>query len=218
MKTTSATDLDPFTYGEVSAAPCRAAVSTAPDRTIRALVGLRTEVPRSPYAPIAGFRRLPRPIDKVLALALVAGLSGCAALFGERPTWGPAAVPVEVADALRLSTVGVRGTVLRLMGGPRHEVYLGCLSCPSGDPDAILNPDGPHGRLDGERSIWNPRSAYGGKSGAYSPWNPSPVRPPVAVTEYGHTYGVLTVAPTWAGKTIEPGLKRLLAVMGVYAP
>ena len=155
---------------------------------------------------------------RLFALSLLLTLTGCAALFGERPTWGPAAVPVEVADALRLSTVGVRGTLLRLMGGPQHDVYLGCLSCAPGDPDAIMNPDGAYGRLDGARSIWNPRSPYGGKSGDYSPWNPRPVRPPVAVTEYGHTYGVLTVAPTWPGKTIEPGLKRLLAVMSVYAP
>jgi hypothetical protein len=145
-------------------------------------------------------------------------LAGCAHLLGSAPTWGPAAVPVEAADALRLAPVGTRGTMLRLMGGPAHDVYLGCLSCPAGADDSILNPDGPHGRLDGERSIWNPRSPYGGKAGAYSPWNPTPTRPPLVVTEYGHKYGVLTVAPAWPGRTIEPGLKRFLALMAVYAP
>ena len=151
-------------------------------------------------------------------LALPALLGGCAWLLGTPPTWGPAAVPVDVADALRLSTVGVRGTMLRLMGGAQHEVYLGCLSCPAGSDDSILNPDGPYGRLDGPRSIWNPNCPYGGRAGAFSPWNPRPLRPPIAQTEYGHKYGVLTAAPAWPGMTIEPGLKRFIAVMSVHAP
>lgn len=145
-------------------------------------------------------------------------LGGCAFWHAAAPGWGPGAVPAEVVDALRLAPVGTRGTVLRLMGGPDHAVYLGCLSCPPTADDAILNPDGPYGRLDGERSIWNPRSPYGGRAGAFSPWNPTPARPPLVVTEYGHKYGVLTVAPGWPGRTLEPGLRRFVAVMGVYAP
>ncbi len=153
-----------------------------------------------------------------LAVFVVLLIAGCALWPAGVPGWGPAAVPTEVVDALRLAPVGTRGTVLRLMGGPAHEVYLGCLSCPAGAEDAILNPDGPYGRLDGPRSIWNPRSPYGGKAGAFSPWNPAPTRPPLVVTEYGHRYGVLTVATDWPGRTLEPGLRRFLGVMGVYAP
>lgn len=169
----------------------------------------------------AGLLAACRLTASLLPASLVAACllpAGCASLLGGHPGWGPAAVPVEVADALRLSTVGVRGTMLRLMGGPRHEVFLGCLSCPPDNPDSIMAPDGPYGRLDGPRSIWNPGSPYGGQAGPFSPWNPRPQRPPLVVTEYGHTYGVLTAAPSWPGKTIEPGLKRFLAVMGVHAP
>ena len=153
------------------------------------------------------------------ALALATALlAGCALWPAGSPGWGPAAVPAEAADALRLAPVGTRGTMLRLMGGPDQDVYLGCLSCPASAEDAVLNPDGPFGRLDGERSIWNPRGAYGGKAGPYSPWNPRPARPPLVVTEYGHRYGVLTAAPAWPGRTIEPGLRRFLAIMAPYAP
>lgn len=80
-----------------------------------------------------------------------------------------------------------------IFGGPGHDTYLGCLSCPEYSGDSVFNEYGSHGNPYGAASIHNSYSQFGSPYSPYSACNPYASDPPVIVDGDGDFYGRLTL-------------------------
>jgi hypothetical protein len=145
-------------------------------------------------------------------LLLLASLTGCAWLAQHEEAPGPEAVDPELRLPLRLGVVGLHATMLLIYGGPKHDVFLGCLSCEKGDPQSIFNPEGPFGKPNLERSIWNPHGPYGNRKSPLSPWNPAGTQPPLLRDETDAFHGYFSVNPRIPDRTRDPATLRFLKV------
>jgi hypothetical protein len=99
------------------------------------------------------------------------------------------AIPWGTVDASKL----VKGGPLLLFGGPKHEVFLGCLRCYRTDPFSVWNEKGEYGDPESELSIWNLDGPYGSGTSPMSPWNPNAETPPLVVSRNGNFYGYFTL-------------------------
>ena len=88
---------------------------------------------------------------------------------------------------------GAPGADYLIFGGPGHETYLGCLSCPASDSESALNEYGTYGSPYSSTSIANPYSKFGSPYSSYSACNPHASDPPVVVDRQGSYYGRLTM-------------------------
>lgn len=79
-----------------------------------------------------------------------------------------------------------------IFGGPKHDVFLGCI-CPASDHDSVLNEYGPHGGRYSTTSIWYRYGDYGSPYRSYSACNPYATEPPVVVLADGTFFGRLTI-------------------------
>lgn len=110
-----------------------------------------------------------------------------------------------VGLVLLSSIVFAQGDVL-LFGGRNHDVFLGCFSCRSTDPDSLFNEYGTYGGRYGTNSIFNPYSQYGGAYGAFSVCNRFGTNAPVLVDEAGGFYGHLTVNRFHRSRVDDPDI------------
>ncbi|MDB5101488.1 MAG: hypothetical protein JWM80_5909 [Cyanobacteria bacterium RYN_339] len=147
---------------------------------------------------------------RLAAVFLAASLTGCA--WFAQHEGGPESVDPELRLPLRLTVVGLHATMLLLYGGPKHDVFLGCLTCESRDPQSIFNPEAPYGKSSLERSIWNPHGPYGSRKSPYSPWNPTAAQPPQLRDEYDAVHGSFSVNPHLADRTRDPATIRFLKI------
>jgi len=93
---------------------------------------------------------------------------------------------------------------LRVLGGPGHKTFLGCLTCSKLDASSVQNPKGPFGDPLSPTSILNRSGPFGSRTSDESACNPSASDPPVVVDEQGKDYGRLTLnvglGPVEAGR------------------
>ena len=146
----------------------------------------------------------------VLALALfIAGSQPALAQF----TQYGAAKGME--DALRemrgQPAPPVQDNQIMVFGGPRRDVYLGCLSCSAVGRDSVLNTVGRYGSTVSQTSIANAVSPYGSTVSRYSACNPLASHPPVVVDTAGRYYGELTMNTTRPDRMSNPPLEQWLA-------
>lgn len=96
-----------------------------------------------------------------------------------------------------LSTFLIVGTIysqaLFLYGGKNHDVFLGCLNCPSYDSKSIWCAYGDYGSTYGAKSIWTSYGEFGSTYSSYSPWTTYADKPPVIIDKDGNFYGYLTI-------------------------
>lgn len=81
-----------------------------------------------------------------------------------------------------------------VFGGPRNDVYLGCMSCDRFHAESIFNIHGMYGSKHGAESISNPHSLFGSKHAANSVCSEYAANPPVVVDDLGGYYGHLTMS------------------------
>lgn len=83
---------------------------------------------------------------------------------------------------------------LRLYGGEKLEVFLGCVDCSDQDEESIWSKSGEYGYAPfKDTTIWNNYSKYGGTYGDYSPFNRWAKNPPALFDSHGNFLGYLTV-------------------------
>lgn len=82
---------------------------------------------------------------------------------------------------------------LLLYGGKNHDIFLGCLNCPSYDTKSIWCNYGDYGSNYGTKSIWTNYGDYGSNYSSLSPWTTYADKPPVVVDTEGNFYGYLTL-------------------------
>jgi len=102
---------------------------------------------------------------------------------------------------------------LHLYGGTNgHQIYFGCLDCPSYDPISIWNYPGNFGKgaSNSTENIWNEFSPYGGTTSNYSPWSSTASSPPAIVDFDGNFYGYFT-ANTFKDKRTDIGYCNKIA-------
>jgi hypothetical protein len=114
-------------------------------------------------------------------------------LLGCSPAaWEGVAAGLAAAGGYQTQGVMAAGKIL-VFGGPRHQTYLGCLSCSQYDSDSIFNHYSRFGSQYSAESIFNKYGEFGSRYSAYSACNPYASDPPVIVDEAGNFYGRLTV-------------------------
>lgn len=88
-----------------------------------------------------------------------------------------------------------------VLGGPDHDVFLGCLSsCFQEDSEYIFAQMMPYGRFTGPHSIANQHSPYGTPHGPYSACDPAASNPPILVDEKGNVAGAVTLNAAIPGR------------------
>lgn len=80
--------------------------------------------------------------------------------------------------------------VIMIMGGEKHDVYLGNLNTGVYDTNSIWNKYGDYGNKYNSDCIWNKYGNYGNKYSSYSPWNKYSSSSPVLVDAQGNYYGI----------------------------
>lgn len=83
---------------------------------------------------------------------------------------------------------------LRLYGGEKLDVFLGCMDCSDRNEESIWNKNGEYGYAPfKDSSIWYAHGKYGGTFGDYSPFNRWSKNPPALFDSHGNFLGYLTV-------------------------
>ncbi len=120
---------------------------------------------------------------------------------------------VKNVSVLCTVTVPVVSTLqFFLYGGPSSNVYLGCVSCKSSQPDSICNSNNPYGNASSALSIWNPSGTYGSVSSAQSPWNVSAAnQSPIVLDNNSFNYGYFTVNTAQSGRVQNSFLTAILS-------
>ncbi|WP_017232915.1 hypothetical protein [Pandoraea sp. B-6] len=95
---------------------------------------------------------------------------------------------------------------LMLFGGPRHDVYLGCMNCSEVAPDSVHNDIGQYGSDISPLSIFNDIGQYGSDISSESPCNDIASDPPVIVDQNGRFYGYLTLNDTHPKAVTDRGI------------
>jgi hypothetical protein len=103
---------------------------------------------------------------------------------------------------------------LMLFGGPKRDVYLGCLNCESITSDSVCNEFGDYGSEVSADSIWNPFSPFGDASSSVSPWNELGTRAPAIRDASGNFYGYLSRNVSHGRRTDVKALQALLDLVG----
>lgn len=127
----------------------------------------------------------------VMTLGLLAACSGVPI----EPPQQPQPVPNPPAQAQPTLPDGspVLPASLYILGGLNNDVFLGCLSCPPGDPNSVHSQYGLYGGEYSVDSIFNNYGQYGSPYSVYSACNPYTQTPPVVIDGAGNYYGRLTV-------------------------
>jgi hypothetical protein len=143
-------------------------------------------------------------VRSIFALVVVALLASCSSTSTQppqepapappqqpgQPTPNP---PVEEPPAPPSGDVPLSPSSLYIFAGLNNEVFLGCLSCPAGDPNSVHAQYGLYGGEYSATSIFNDYGQYGSPYAVYSACNPYTQTPPVVVDGEGNYYGRLTV-------------------------
>lgn len=101
---------------------------------------------------------------------------------------------------------------LMILGGPKHEVFLGCL-CDEKRPDSVFNMLGEHGSHSSPTSIRNKFAAYGSNYDDTSACNAAATRPPVVMSSDGKSLGLLTLNPSLKRRIAAPSVADWLSRM-----
>lgn len=102
----------------------------------------------------------------------------------------------------------------KLFGGPKRDVYLGCLTCDAFAADSVCNQFGQYGNESSPESIWNASSLYGSDSSPLSPWNQFATRGPAIVDATGAFYGYLSKNEHHPRRTDVKMFVDLLSLVG----
>lgn len=92
-------------------------------------------------------------------------------------------------------------------------IFLGCLSCPAGDPNSVHSQYGLYGGEYSVSSIFNNYGQYGSPYSIYSACNPYTLSPPVVIDGAGDYYGRLTVNTAHVEKMTNPLLYEWLTTI-----
>lgn len=129
-------------------------------------------------------------MGQVLVLAIAGSTASCSQTMWEASTIATAAA---LAGYLAVESARPVGPArLMIYGGPNNGTYLGCLSCPSTDPESVFNEYGA-GNPYRYESITNSYGQFGSPYSSYSACNEYASDPPVVVDEAGNYYGRLTL-------------------------
>ena len=101
---------------------------------------------------------------------------------------------------------------LMILGGPKHEVFLGCL-CDEKRPDSVFNMLGEHGSHSSPTSIRNKFAGYGSNYDDTSACNAAATRPPVVMSSDGKSLGLLTLNPSLKRRIAAPSVTDWLSRM-----
>ena len=101
---------------------------------------------------------------------------------------------------------------LMILGGPQHEVFLGCL-CDEKRPDSVFNMLGEHGSHSSPTSIRNKFAAYGSNYDDTSACNVAATRPPVVMSSDGKSLGLLTLNASLKRRIAAPSVTDWLSRM-----
>jgi hypothetical protein len=152
-------------------------------------------------------------------MAQVVAFENCMAAVGwfkvagvpSSPSPQPAPNPsVASAPAATSAAAPAMGERIGLMGGADRSVYLGCVSCPSTDPESIFNAVGAYGSRVSQTSILNPISPYGSAVSALSACSATATRPPVVISSTRGVIGSLTLNPAAPGALSVLGIVEWL--------
>lgn len=123
-----------------------------------------------------------------LCFWMVCAVQGCVVPSAATPTGQRSATPNAA-----MIPAAYRETKTMIFGGVMHDVYLGCISCPSYATDSIHNVMGPHGSMFSQDSLHNTFSPYRSSFSFESACNSMSTHPPVVVDGAGNFYGYFTV-------------------------
>ena len=101
---------------------------------------------------------------------------------------------------------------LMILGGPKHEVFLGCL-CDEHRPDSVVNMLGEHGSHLSPASIRNKFAPYGSNYDDTSVCNAAATHPPAVMTSDGKSLGLLTLNGSLKRRLVAPSVADWLARM-----
>jgi hypothetical protein len=101
---------------------------------------------------------------------------------------------------------------LLILGGAKHEVFLGCL-CDEHRSDSVFNMLGEHGSHSSPASIRNKFALYGSNYDDTSACNVKASHPPVVVAADGKSLGLLTLNASLARRITAPSVTNWLARM-----
>lgn len=101
---------------------------------------------------------------------------------------------------------------LMILGGLKHEVFLGCL-CDEKRTDSVFNMLGEHGSHSSPTSIRNKFAAYGSNFDDTSACNAAASHPPVVMSSDGKSLGLLTLNPSLKRRISAPSVADWLARM-----
>lgn len=93
----------------------------------------------------------------------------------------------------------------------KKPIYLGCLSCSSGEYDSLHSGEGSYGGIDGEYSIFNSYGAYGSKYSDFSACNQHASHPPVIIDSNKKILGLLTLNPNLSMATRDRSIIEWLS-------
>ena len=124
--------------------------------------------------------------------------------------------PLAFAGLCLLMATGLWAQMPKLMlfGGPKRDVYLGCLNCDAFASDSICNEFGEYGSEVSANSIWNPASSFGDQSSTLSPWNELGTRAPAIRDPNGNFYGYLSRNISHMRRTDLTVFQALLDLVG----
>jgi hypothetical protein len=101
---------------------------------------------------------------------------------------------------------------LMILGGAKHEVFLGCL-CDEHRPDSVFNMLGEHGSHSSPASIRNKFAPFGSNHDDTSACNAAATHPPVVMTPDGKSLGLLTLNASLKRRINAPSVADWLARM-----
>jgi hypothetical protein len=101
---------------------------------------------------------------------------------------------------------------LMILGGARHEVFLGCL-CGEHRPDSVFNMLGEHGSHASPASIRNKFAPYGSNYDDTSACNVAATHPPVVMAPDGKSLGLLTLNASLERRITAPSVFNWLTRM-----
>lgn len=148
-----------------------------------------------------------RALDRRLQKLEKQALSELRKLRESRQASTGAAEPASDDDAVAGSAYE-----LMILGGPKHEVFLGCL-CDKQRPDSVFNMLGEHGSHSSPTSIRNKFAPYGSNHDDTSACNAAASRPPVVMSSDGKSLGLLTLNPSLKRRITAPSVADWLARM-----
>jgi hypothetical protein len=124
------------------------------------------------------------------------------------------ATAVACAWVLFAASTFAQTPTFRLFGGPKRDVYLGCLNCDAFAADSVCNEFGKYGNESSPDSIWNASSPFGSDFSPVSPWNQFATRAPAIVDATGGFYGYLSRNESHPRRTDVKVFVSLLSLVG----